>query len=595
MRGKITWMSFAIIVLLLVGGIPAALAPYVPGTTETVKISLMDAANPGAAPVTYPDGQQYREINATVGWPHYAVGESFTVWVNVTDVTELNLYQVGLFWDSSILTCTSYLQGDFFLQAPSWARTEDPNLPKYWNNIDPGIAHVGAWALLLNITHAGNVTGTGTIAVAEFDVIWWGVTKIEVIVAGVEAAGLGDANEVPLDYNTIEIIFDNTKAAPGPYGPTADFTVGPPPPNYVGETLTFTGKNTSSEWGFSGFPDFDPVYIVSMDWDFGDGNFSSGLVVTNIYVTDGTFNVNLTVFDSRGWSDSIVKPVVIFPLAVGAVLDVYTQKAVYNGTGPFMPSRPFRANKEEEVILYAKVIYNDRPVVNKLVTFAVYQVNETALPSIDLIFREVRTALTDVDGIATISFRIPTGYNDEFHGAWAVFAYCFIAAGSPNALVFDAVTWTVAWVNEIVAVEPVPPASWHKCETAMFNVTVIGWDFIAQPLVISLTLHDDLNVTIAATAWGYLPPTYYFSPVRPFYGDGTLGGLIVGGMASVPIAGYYLIGAHIPMHTYVGIGTAYVNLFDNFPIPSAVAPPAMWPICDGQPWCPEASTIFGLE
>ena len=205
MKGKTTWMSFAIIVLLLISAIPAVLAGYVPGTTETVKISLMDAANPGAAPVTYPDGQQYREINATVGWPHYAVGESFTVWVNVTDVTELNLYQVGLYWDSSILTCTSYDEGEFFYRAPEEYRTASVNQPMGRDNIDPGIAHAMAWVLAL----PGNVSGTGTIAVADFTVAGWGVTKIEVTVAGAEATGLGDADEADIDYNTIEIVFDN--------------------------------------------------------------------------------------------------------------------------------------------------------------------------------------------------------------------------------------------------------------------------------------------------------------------------------------------------------------------------------------------------
>ena len=595
MKGKRTWISLLAIIILTSGILPTALAYFVPGTGETVKINLLDTANATAAPVLYPDGQEYIELNDT-----YTKDDTFTVWANVTDVVLLNLYGAGVTYDDTLLECTSYSEGEFFYRAPAEYRTAAVNLPMssdgagllgYWNHI--------SWAL----KKPGNVTGTGTLAVFDFKVLGWGVTLIDIIVTGAKWAVLKHPNDTHIDFNTIDIMFDNRGRAPAAYPPTADFDPPmPPAPWYVGQMLTFTGKNTSDEWGFTGLPDLEFCPIVLFEWDFGDGNTTTGKVATNTYVTDGDFTVNLTVTDTRGWKDWKTMDIKIFPLAVGAVLDVYTQQAPFNGTGPFYPSRPFRAGKEELVKLYAKVIYNNCPVVNKQVVFSVFQHTPPPGDPYALSFTSVRveTAFTDTSGIAAIEYRIPTGYNNEFHGAYLVYSYCFIA----EALVNDATIYHVEWVNEITSVVPMPPSSWHKCETATFNVTIQSWDYIPLPVVITLHLEDDLNCTIAQTNLGPMgrppvqgvPPGYpydWWSPTRLFYGTGDYVGLITD--LYIPTAkAWFIIGAHIPMHTYVGVGTAYVNLFDAWPIPDMFAEP-LGLTGDGQPYCPQVSAPFGLE
>jgi PKD repeat protein len=58
----------------------------------------------------------------------------------------------------------------------------------------------------------------------------------------------------------------------------------------VGEDAWFNG-------GYSYDPD---GWIVSYDWDFGDGNFGSGINTTHQYTTPGTYLVILTVTDNDG-------------------------------------------------------------------------------------------------------------------------------------------------------------------------------------------------------------------------------------------------------------------------------------------------------
>ena len=595
MKEKKTWISF-VVVVLLIGGMATALAGFQPGTEEPVKVRLMDAANPSASPVTYPDGQQYVELNDT-----YAVGEAFTVWANVTNVAELNLYQVGVTYNDSVLECTDYGEGEFFYRANEEYRTSVVNQPMpadgsgylgYYNHI--------TWVL----KKPGNVSGTGTLAWFDFTVLGWGFTYIDIILSGAMVATLADTTGTDMDFNTIDIIFDNIGLAPAAYGPTADFTIFPPHPRYIDQTLTFTGKNTTSEWGFMGFPNLEFVPIVTMEWDFmyvsdPGVHIDTGQAVTFAYDTEGTYYVNLTVYDARGWNDSVLTAVAILPLAEGAVLDVTTQKAPFNGTGLFMPASPYMANIEEDIVLYAKVLRKNSPVVNKLVTFGVFKVwMEGSPPTLMFSVELIRTAFTDQNGMATVSYRIPTGWENESHGAYVARAHTFIA----DALVHDMTIYHVEYVNEIKSVVPIPPGSWKPGKTACFNVTIECWDFVALPVVISLILYDDLNASIAKVSCGPVgrPPIDYplwecnwWTPTRTFFGDGTYVGLM-SDLCVPPTTARFVVCAVIPRHAYVGVGTAYVNLHDAWPIDDMYAEPSGL-TGDGQAYCPEASAAFGIE
>jgi PKD repeat protein len=89
---------------------------------------------------------------------------------------------------------------------------------------------------------------------------------------------------------------------PGNQPPVADFT-------YVvnGTTVTFTDQS------------YDPDgYIVSWDWDFGDGSTSTLQNPIHTYASDGTYNVSLTVTDNEGANST--KTVAI---TVGSPTEIY--------------------------------------------------------------------------------------------------------------------------------------------------------------------------------------------------------------------------------------------------------------------------------
>jgi PKD repeat protein len=80
----------------------------------------------------------------------------------------------------------------------------------------------------------------------------------------------------------------------------------------VGETASFYG-------GASYDPD---GYIVSYEWDFGDGNFASGENVTHIYTSAGTYYVTLTVTDDDNATDSDICQVIVEEVMPGAPLNL---------------------------------------------------------------------------------------------------------------------------------------------------------------------------------------------------------------------------------------------------------------------------------
>jgi PKD repeat protein len=61
---------------------------------------------------------------------------------------------------------------------------------------------------------------------------------------------------------------------------------------------------------------FSPVgTIVNWSWNFGDGNLSYGEFVTHQYGSNGSYSVNHTVIDNNGFTDSIIKTVIVGPLS----------------------------------------------------------------------------------------------------------------------------------------------------------------------------------------------------------------------------------------------------------------------------------------
>ena len=62
---------------------------------------------------------------------------------------------------------------------------------------------------------------------------------------------------------------------------------------------------------FDGSISTDDASIITYSWDFGDGNTSTGINASHVYVTVGTFSAVLTVTDAEGLSDMSTVEIVV--------------------------------------------------------------------------------------------------------------------------------------------------------------------------------------------------------------------------------------------------------------------------------------------
>jgi PKD repeat protein len=81
-----------------------------------------------------------------------------------------------------------------------------------------------------------------------------------------------------------------------------------PVPLLVGEDVCFC-----TDTNFNGSASYDPDgEIVSWDWDFGDGNVSSGNMTSHHYAETGTYTVTLIVTDDYGFTSSNTTTVEVY-------------------------------------------------------------------------------------------------------------------------------------------------------------------------------------------------------------------------------------------------------------------------------------------
>ncbi len=106
----------------------------------------------------------------------------------------------------------------------------------------------------------------------------------------------------------------------GPIAPSADFTYSPSGP-VEGETIQFTDQSSDSDGS-----------VVSLDWDFGDGSTSSQQDPTHSYSTPGDYQVELTVQDNDGATNSCTKTVTVND--GGAGNDAPTAHFTYTPSSP---------------------------------------------------------------------------------------------------------------------------------------------------------------------------------------------------------------------------------------------------------------------
>jgi len=171
----------------------------------------------------------------------------------------------------------------------------------------------------------------------------------------------------------------------------------------------------------------------------------------------------------------------------GRVIDVYTQKAPLDGRGINQSSDAFQP--QELVILNANVTYNDAPVAQKVVSFSV---NGPPNPFENITL--LRTATSDQNGMANVSFRIPWPDVDpekKVFGKWSVIATVDIA----DQTAVDTLTFQVGYILRITNVvtlnaELSPQTRFLRQEMVVFNLTVENIALSKKPGTITVDVQD---------------------------------------------------------------------------------------------------------
>jgi PKD repeat protein len=113
---------------------------------------------------------------------------------------------------------------------------------------------------------------------------------------------------------------------------SAQVEVTSPPPGNTSPTANFTANATGLKVDLDASASTDEEGpIASYAWDFGDGTTGSGATATKTYASAGTYNVQLTVTDAGGLTDSRTLPVAVAGPTVW-VSDTFS-RTVVNGFG----------------------------------------------------------------------------------------------------------------------------------------------------------------------------------------------------------------------------------------------------------------------
>jgi PKD repeat protein len=213
-------------------------------------------------------------------------GETFTLDINVSDVTDLFCWGVKLGWPLGLLEvdAADIVEGPFLKQGGATGFAKKA----FDDYIDCACTLLGA---------ASGVNGSGTLVTVTFQVRETGDATLDLY-----STTLLDPSLVEIPHVAQDGYFYTT-------WPVADFTYSPNPiddPGHpiVGETITFDAS-----------PSYDPDggTIVLYEWDFGDGTTDSGQTVTHAYDTDGSYPVTLTVTDDDGETYAVSLSLLILP------------------------------------------------------------------------------------------------------------------------------------------------------------------------------------------------------------------------------------------------------------------------------------------
>jgi hypothetical protein len=239
-------------------------------------------------------------------------------------------------------------------------------------------------------------------------------------------------------------------------------------------------------------------------------------------------------------------------VSTGGKLDLFTQKEPYSGRGQNAASDAFSPGTSVE--LNALLTYNGFPVSGWLVAFGVVG-PPNPIENITLLY----TAVTNVDGLASISFRIPLSEETTF-GQWITYGNSEITTEISAS---DIVIFKVGWIVDIISIKTLNPNH-------------IIWEEVTKggPMEVEIGLRNiamtEKNATIAITI---------LDSLGLFVGSKELSGVIVPANGTII---YVTMTLNIPVNTTLGGATIYTNAY--------TAPISM----GGVSYCPQRTKVFTI-
>ncbi len=209
----------------------------------------------------------------------------------------------------------------------------------------------------------------------------------------------------------------------------------------------------------------------------------------------------------------------------GGAIDLFTQKELYNGEGSNLSSDAF--SPDEEVKVFALVTYHDWPEEGLLVAFQIFG-PKNSVGNITF----ARAAITNENGVALISFRLPH-FNETAFGEWTIIGNARVA----DQTVQDTLSFKVGWVIEIISMKTVngqyeyqesfPRGSQLGVELTLRNIALSS-----KNATLTINLYDSMSIVFdsmeiidliipsnTTTAYRYYP---MYIPESAHFGDATI-------------------------------------------------------------------------